>query len=73
VLFGGEGAKGPSAKDIHKEMFPVYGGKCLPCKAFQNWVRKFSEGLSKVIDDAQPGHPVATEATVQAGGRVDLS
>jgi hypothetical protein len=22
-------AKGLDAKDIHKEMFPVYGGKCL--------------------------------------------
>jgi hypothetical protein len=22
-------AKGLNAKDIHKEMFPVYGGKCL--------------------------------------------
>jgi hypothetical protein len=25
--------KGPHAKDIHKEMFPVYGGKCLERKA----------------------------------------
>jgi hypothetical protein len=33
-------AKGPSAKDIHKEMFPVYGGKCLLRKAVHNWVEK---------------------------------
>jgi hypothetical protein len=26
-------AKGLNAKDIHKEMFPVYGGKCSPRKA----------------------------------------
>jgi hypothetical protein len=25
-------AKGLNAKDIHKEMFPVYGGKCLSRK-----------------------------------------
>jgi hypothetical protein len=25
-------AKGLNAKDIHTEMFPVYGGKCLSCK-----------------------------------------
>jgi hypothetical protein len=31
-------AKGLSAKDIHKEMFPVYGGKCLSCKSVHNWV-----------------------------------
>jgi hypothetical protein len=27
-------AKGPNAKDIHKEIFPVYGGKCLSRKWF---------------------------------------
>jgi hypothetical protein len=31
-----------SAKDIHKEMFPVYGGKCLSRKAVQNWVANVS-------------------------------
>jgi hypothetical protein len=31
VLFWG--AKGLNAKDIHKEIFPVYGGKCLSRKA----------------------------------------
>jgi hypothetical protein len=34
-------AKGLNAKDIHKEMFPVYGGKCLSRKAVHNWVEKF--------------------------------
>jgi hypothetical protein len=33
-------AKGLSAKDIHKEMFPVYGGNCLSRKAVRNWVDK---------------------------------
>jgi hypothetical protein len=33
-------AKGPNAKDIHKEMFPVYGGKCLSLTADHNWVEK---------------------------------
>jgi hypothetical protein len=60
-------AKGHNAKDIHKEMFPVYGGKCLSCKAIHKWVMKFSQGRLKVADDAQPGGPVetATQATVQ--------
>jgi hypothetical protein len=31
-------AKGPNAKDIHKEMFPVSSGKCLSRKAVHNWV-----------------------------------
>jgi hypothetical protein len=26
-----------NAKDIHKEMFLVYSGKCLSCKAVHNW------------------------------------
>jgi hypothetical protein len=38
-------AKGLNAKDIHKEMFPVYGGKCLSCKAVHNWVEERGKGL----------------------------
>jgi hypothetical protein len=41
-----------TAKDIHKEMFPVYGEKCLSCKEVHNWVEKFSQEHSKVADDA---------------------
>jgi hypothetical protein len=29
-------AKEPDAKDIHKEMFSLYGGKCLSLKAVHN-------------------------------------
>jgi hypothetical protein len=43
--------KGLNAKDIHKEMFPVYGGKCLSRKAVHSWVEKFSQGRFKVADD----------------------
>jgi hypothetical protein len=35
-------AKGLDAKDIHKEVFPVYGGKCLSRKAVHNWVANVS-------------------------------
>jgi hypothetical protein len=41
-----------TAKNINKEIFPVYGGKCLSRKAVHNWVEKFSQGRSKVADDA---------------------
>jgi transposase len=60
-------AKGLTAKDIHKEIFSVYGEKCLSLKAVHNWVEKFSQGHSEVADDDRPGRPVeiATEATVQ--------
>jgi hypothetical protein len=52
---------------MHKKMFRVYDGTCLPYKAVHNWVEKFSQGCSKVADDAQPGRPAetVTEATVQ--------
>jgi hypothetical protein len=33
-------AKELSAKDSHKEMFPVYGGKCLTRKGIPNWIEK---------------------------------
>jgi hypothetical protein len=59
-------AKVLNAKDIHKDIFPVYGGKCLLRKAVHNWVKKFSRGRSKFVDNAGPGRPVvSTEATVQ--------
>jgi hypothetical protein len=29
-------------KDIHKEMFPVYSGKCLSRKAVHNWATDVS-------------------------------
>jgi hypothetical protein len=52
-------------KNILKEMFPVYGGKCLSRKAVHNWDEKFSQGRSKVADDARPGRlaDIATEAS----------
>jgi transposase len=55
-------AKGLNAKDIRKEMFLVYGGKGLSHKAVHNWVEKFSQGHSKVSDDARPGRHVAQVA-----------
>jgi hypothetical protein len=35
-------AIGLNAKDIHKEMFPVYGWKCLSSKEVHDWVTKVS-------------------------------
>jgi hypothetical protein len=35
-------AKGLNERDIHKETFSLYGGKCLPRKAFHNWVANVS-------------------------------
>jgi hypothetical protein len=52
-------AKGLNAKDIRKEVFPIYVGKCLSHKAVHNWVEKFSQGRSKVSDDARPVAEVA--------------
>jgi hypothetical protein len=40
-----------NAKDFHRDMFPVYVGKCLSRKAVHNWVEKFSQGRSKIADD----------------------
>jgi hypothetical protein len=48
-------AKGLSAKDTHKGIISVYGGKCSSPKAVHNWVKKFSQELLKVADDARPG------------------
>jgi hypothetical protein len=55
--------------DIHKEMFPVLGGKYFSRKAVRNWFEELSQGHSKVADDTRPGRPVKTQYA--AGGRVD--
>jgi hypothetical protein len=51
-------------KNIHKEMLPVSGGKCLSRKAVHNWDEKLSQGRSKIADDVPPGAEVA-ETTVK--------
>jgi transposase len=56
--------KGLNAKGINKEMFSVYGGTCLSRKVVENWVEKFSQGLSKVADDGRRCAEVA-ETTVK--------
>jgi hypothetical protein len=48
-------AKVLNAQDIHKEMLPVYDGKCLPRKVVHNWVENFSQGRSKVAHDETEG------------------
>jgi hypothetical protein len=65
-------AKGLNAKDIHKEIFPVYGGKCLSCKVVHYWVEKFSQGRSKVPDDARPDAEVY-ETTVKKTSMLRVS
>jgi hypothetical protein len=37
-------AKGMTAKDIHKEMVPMYGDHCLSREVVHIWDQKFSEG-----------------------------
>jgi hypothetical protein len=44
--------KGLNAKDIHTEMFPVYGGKCLSRKAVHIWVEKYLGG-KRFTDEEQ--------------------
>jgi len=51
-------AKGTAAKDIHKEMLPMYGEHCLSRQAVHNWVQKFSEGWTSIKDEHRVGRPV---------------
>jgi hypothetical protein len=57
-------AKGFNVKDIHKEMFLVYGGKFLSGNEIHKWVEKSSQGRSKITDDIRPGTELA-ETTVK--------
>jgi hypothetical protein len=57
-------SKGLITKDNRKEIFPAYCWKCLSCRAVHNWVDKFSQGRSKVADDARPGAEVAETTNI---------
>jgi hypothetical protein len=46
------------AKDIHKEMLPMYGEHCLSRQAVHNWVQKFPEGRTSIEDE----HPAVESA-----------
>jgi len=45
-------AKDMAAKDIHKEMLPIYSQHCLSCQAVHNWVQKLSEGRTSIEDES---------------------
>jgi len=52
------GKKKTEAKDIHKEMLPMYGEHCLSRQADRNWAQKFSEGRTSIEDEHRAGRPV---------------
>ena len=43
------------AKDIQKEMLPMYGEHCLSRQAVPNWVQMFSEGRTSIEDEHRVG------------------
>ena len=43
------------ARDIHKEMLPMYGEDCLSRQAVHNLVQKFSEGRTSIEDEHRVG------------------
>ena len=55
------------AKDIKKEMLPMYGEHCLSRQAVHNWVQNLSEGQTGIEDEHQAGRSVeiATPETLQ--------
>jgi len=55
-------AKGMAAKDIHKEMLPMYGEHCPSRQAVHNWVQKFSEGRTSIEDEHRVGRPTYSGA-----------
>jgi hypothetical protein len=44
-------AKGLNAKDIHREIFSVYGGKCLSHKVVYNWARNSLKGEEIAMEE----------------------
>jgi len=61
-------AKELNANEIHSEMRPVYGDKCLTRPAIQVWCTKFARSRESIVDKEQPGRNVVatTDATIAA-------
>ena len=62
-------AKDMAAKDIHKELLPMYGEHCLALQAVHNWVQKFSERRTSIEDE----HPVSRPVKEQCGRGSDCN
>ena len=54
--------KGMAAKDIHKEMLPMYGEHCLSRQAVHNWAQKFSEEWTSIEEEHRVGRPTYSGA-----------
>ena len=48
-------AEDMAAKDIHKEMLPMYGEHCPSHQVVHNWVQKFSKGRTSIEDEHRVG------------------
>ena len=55
--------KNMEAKDIHKEMLPMYGEHCLSRQAVHNWVQNFSEGRTSIEDEHRSSARVVPTTT----------
>jgi len=64
-------AKKMEAKDIHKEILPMYGEHCLSRQAVHNWMQKFSEGQTSIEDEHRAGWPAGGIATTEMLQRVE--
>jgi hypothetical protein len=45
------------AKDIDKDMLPMYGEHCLSRQAVHNWVQKLLEGRTSIEDEHRFDRP----------------
>jgi hypothetical protein len=71
VRLGGGGAEeGVKAKDIHKEMFPIYGGKCLLHRAVHRCVANVSLMTKKLKRGAKVAENCGFRGTGKAMGQV---
>ena len=61
------------AKDIHKEMLPMYNEHCLSHQAVHNWVQKFSEGRTSIEDEHRVGRPVEIITSTTLQGVKDIN
>jgi hypothetical protein len=66
-------AKNMDARDIHREMLPMYGEHCLSRQAIHNLVQKFSEGRTSIEDELRAGRSARGSDSNQKNFRPQVS
>jgi transposase len=50
-------SEGLKPREIHRRMIQQYGGSCMSERKMYQWVERFQEGRTSVVDEYRSGRP----------------